>query len=268
MKHLHRWHRATATGIGAVLVVGSLGSVAAASPTPAPIALVAESDLALDDPATDTGSSTLAETRLEQRDLSADSADDDSTDSTDSLDSADDDSDDSDDSADSTDSLDSDDSDDSADSTDSLDSADDDSIDSTDSVDSIDSDDSIDSTDDGVPAGPFPDVAGDSVHAASIARLAELQITTGDLDGSFGPAELVTRGQFASMLARALRLDPVDGQRFADVRPDNVHAANINAVAAAGITTGVTDTTFEPDQLIRRDQLASMLIRGLESETS
>ena len=219
MKHLNHWRRTTATGIGAVLVVGSLGSVAAASPMPAPIALVAESDLQVTERSADTS---IAALRDEPAARSG------SVGASDSIDS----------------------------------------IDSTDDNDTPDPDDSSDSTDDDDTAGPFPDVPGNSVHAANIARLAELAITTGDLDGNFGPTDLVTRGQFASMLARALSLDPVDGQRFTDVRPDNVHAANINAVAAAGITTGVTDTTFEPDQFIRRDQLASMLIRGLEPETS
>ena len=52
----------------------------------------------------------------------------------------------------------------------------------------------------------FADVPPDHVHAAGIAAILEAGITTGRVDGTFGPGEGVTRGQMATFLARALDL--------------------------------------------------------------
>ena len=113
---------------------------------------------------------------------------------------------------------------------------------------------------------PFDDVDPDDVHAPNISQMEQREITEGDAEGNYVPDGLVTRAQFATFLVRALGLEPVDGQQFDDVDPDSVHAGNINAAAQAGITAGVTETTFEPDRSISRAQIASLLARafGLE----
>jgi hypothetical protein len=48
----------------------------------------------------------------------------------------------------------------------------------------------------------FPDT--DGVHGASIDKLAAIGVVTGRADGSYGPAEPVTRAQMATFIARAL----------------------------------------------------------------
>ena len=111
---------------------------------------------------------------------------------------------------------------------------------------------------------PFPDVDPDSVHAPNIQELANRGITTGDADGNFNPSGNVTRAQFATFLVRALDIDEVSDGPFTDVDPSNVHAPNINAAAEAGITTGVTETTFDPNGHIIRAQVASLLARAFE----
>jgi glucose/arabinose dehydrogenase len=50
---------------------------------------------------------------------------------------------------------------------------------------------------------PFPDTDG-SVHEDNIARLSEVGVIVGYDDGTFRPGEAVTRGQLATMLARAM----------------------------------------------------------------
>jgi hypothetical protein len=73
----------------------------------------------------------------------------------------------------------------------------------------------------------------------------------------------VTRAQLASMLAKGFELRPVQsGHPFTDVR-GSVHEPAIAAVAAAGITTGRTATTFAPHDHVRRDQVASFMDRAL-----
>ena len=113
---------------------------------------------------------------------------------------------------------------------------------------------------------PFDDVDPDSVHADNITQLAARGITSGDADGNYNPSGTITRAQFATFLARAFGLEEVSGSHFTDVDPNSVHAGNIYAVAEAGITTGVTSTTFEPNGTLPRAQMASLLARAFDLE--
>jgi S-layer homology domain len=108
----------------------------------------------------------------------------------------------------------------------------------------------------------FPD--DDGTHEDNINRLAEAGITEGLDDGTYDPEGLVTRAQMGSFLARAMGLDPVPGDVFDDV--SGVHEGNINAIADAGVTLGCNEsgTLFCPDDLVRRDQMASFLGRALD----
>ena len=86
----------------------------------------------------------------------------------------------------------------------------------------------------------FADVDAEAWWAPHVERLAQLKVTLGckTSPARFCPDNAVTRAQMASFLARAFELDagrPDAG--FADVG-DSVHRANINAIAAAGITVG------------------------------
>ena len=109
----------------------------------------------------------------------------------------------------------------------------------------------------------FRDDAG-SVHEDNINRIAYAEITLGVSPGIFDPGGLVTRAQMASFLARALGLDPIDGNRFTDV--DGTHAGNIYAIAEEGITLGcnAAGTRYCPNDPVRRDQMASFLARALD----
>jgi len=110
----------------------------------------------------------------------------------------------------------------------------------------------------------FSDVGDDDAHAGGIAWVAAAEITTGFPDGTFGPGELVTRGQMATFLVRASDdLEPsTTPPDFLDVDPDNVHASSIAAVAEAGITTGFQDGTFGPHLPVTRGQMATFLVRA------
>jgi putative CocE/NonD family hydrolase len=109
---------------------------------------------------------------------------------------------------------------------------------------------------------PFPDVGVDSVHLDAIVRLADLGILLGRQDGTYGPFEPVTRGQIASIIARALELEPSDEQVFDDVPPGVTHAGAINALAKAGIVFGRDDGTYDRFASLTRGQLSSILARA------
>jgi hypothetical protein len=109
---------------------------------------------------------------------------------------------------------------------------------------------------------PFSDVTDGAAHAGAITALAEAGIALGDRDGTYRPGERVTRGQLASLLSRAYGLEATRPAPFSDVPPQHAHAAGIAAAAASGITTGYPDGTFRPAERIRRDQVASFVIRA------
>jgi hypothetical protein len=97
--------------------------------------------------------------------------------------------------------------------------------------------------------------------------LAERGITRGCASDRYCPGIMVTREQLATFLARALDLPPSPLDYFGD---DNgsPHEPDINALAAAGITSGCGPGQFCPSQLLSRQQLASMLVEALDLPSS
>ena len=115
------------------------------------------------------------------------------------------------------------------------------------------------------PAG-FADVDPDGVHAAGIEALHAAGITVGCARQplQYCPNRALTRAQMASFLKRALGLEtPPQPAGFADVDPDGVHAASIEALLAAGITRGCGDgTNYCPNRPVTRAQMAAFLHRA------
>ncbi len=91
----------------------------------------------------------------------------------------------------------------------------------------------------------FEDVDAGQWWAPYVERLAELGVTRGCATepDRFCPNSPVTRGQMATFLARALRLEPVDVVGFIDVA-GNRRRENIGAAAAAGIVQGCPTGSF------------------------
>jgi hypothetical protein len=86
---------------------------------------------------------------------------------------------------------------------------------------------------------------------------------TGYEDGSFKPDSDITRAEFATVLVRALKLEPQSGKIFADT--SNHWAKDFIATAAwSGIIQGYDDATFGPDDLITREQMAVMIYRAAQ----
>lgn len=117
---------------------------------------------------------------------------------------------------------------------------------------------------------PFSDRASISAaHRSSIDCTYGLDIVRGFANNTYGYELRVRRDQMASFIARTLRtagveLPEASGQAFGDVPADSVHAPNIAVMAEAGITLGTTATTFSPNLLVSRGQMASFLIRAAE----
>jgi hypothetical protein len=121
---------------------------------------------------------------------------------------------------------------------------------------------------DGTGSG-FPDVPAESVHADTVRCGDELGLFRGKTSGEFDPAGSLTRGQAAAVLDRlATALGrPIDGDRrtFADVGGPYVHRDAIERLAGAGVIAGFEDGRFRPQDPVGRDQLASLVVRFVES---
>ncbi|EMR07937.1 Endo-1,4-beta-xylanase A precursor [Bhargavaea cecembensis DSE10] len=86
----------------------------------------------------------------------------------------------------------------------------------------------------------------------------------GDGNG-YHPNKIITRGQFAVLLARVLELEPSSGGiTFTDVDNRSGYLAEILAAAHAGIITGYGDGTFRPSEQINRQHMAVMMKRALD----
>ncbi|SEJ63048.1 S-layer homology domain-containing protein [Bhargavaea ginsengi] len=89
-------------------------------------------------------------------------------------------------------------------------------------------------------------------------------ILKGDANG-YHPNDVITRGQFAVLLARALELEPSSGGiAFTDVDNRSGYLAELLAAADAGIITGYPDGTFRPSVQIKRQHMAVMMKRTLD----
>lgn len=118
------------------------------------------------------------------------------------------------------------------------------------------------------PGGSFVD-DNDSVHEGAIEAIAAVGITVGcnpPANDRYCPGRTVTRAEMASFLTRALNLGEASVEPFADTS-GSVHEASINAIAAAGITTGCNppdNSNYCPGRQITRGEMASMVARAFD----
>jgi hypothetical protein len=114
----------------------------------------------------------------------------------------------------------------------------------------------------GVAPNAFTDDNG-NIHEANINRVAAAGITSGCGQNLYCPSANVARDQMASFLARAVGLSGVAPNAFTDDN-GNLHEANINRVAAAGITSGCAPNLYCPSALVTRGQMAAFLRRAFD----
>lgn len=112
-------------------------------------------------------------------------------------------------------------------------------------------------------AVPFPDVSG--THREAVLQLAEDGVVNGCGGGLFCPARGLTRGQMASLLARALDLEESSSeQRFPDVPVHHPHREGIHALVEEGVVSGYPDGTYRPEVDVHRDQMATFVANALD----
>lgn len=115
-----------------------------------------------------------------------------------------------------------------------------------------------------VPTLPFDDIAGSS-FVEDILWAYENGVTTGCSSSPplFCPNSSVKRDQMATFLDRVLDLPETDEDFFTD-DDGNFHEDAINRLAAAGITGGCGTGKYCPSSNVKRDQMASFLVRAFD----
>ena len=112
----------------------------------------------------------------------------------------------------------------------------------------------------------FSDVSADSYYAKAVAWAVENGITTGTGDGKFSPDATCTRAQSVTFLFRAIGKLVDNKAEFSDVLTDSYYA---NAVAWAvenGVTNGIGDGLFGPDNSCTRAQIVTFLFRAYQGK--
>ena len=114
------------------------------------------------------------------------------------------------------------------------------------------------------PSGlPFTDVAADRWSYAYIKKMYDAGAVSGTSATTFSPDANVTRAQFVTMLAGLAKADvsKYPATPFRDVPESAWYAPYVNWALANGIVSGTSATTFSPDAVITRQDLAVMLYR-------
>ena len=112
----------------------------------------------------------------------------------------------------------------------------------------------------------FADVSMDAYYAKAVAWAVENGITTGTGDGKFSPDATCTRAQSVTFLFRAIGKLVDSKAEFSDVLTDSYYA---NAVAWAvenGVTNGIGNGLFGPDNSCTRAQIVTFLYRTYQGK--
>lgn len=98
-------------------------------------------------------------------------------------------------------------------------------------------------------------------------------IINGDGEGRANPNANITRAEATAMIMRFLGLEETENKNagFTDVKETDWHAGVIAAAKNCGLIKGDSPETFNPDRLVSREELVTMVARatwiaGLENE--
>lgn len=122
------------------------------------------------------------------------------------------------------------------------------------------------------PGKTFTDIENHASRAA-IEALASRGIINGKSENEFVPNATMTRAEFAAIIVRGLGIPEKNGDIFDDVSKGDWYFGYVNTAYAYGIIKGVSDTKFNPNGTITREEAAVMTVRaaklcGLDTELS
>lgn len=92
-------------------------------------------------------------------------------------------------------------------------------------------------------------------------------LMSGTSEGWFEPLRGITRAEFTAVVCRTLGLetDKDYTQKFSDVKPTDWYYSYVMAAQAAGYISGKSDTIFDPNAYITREEIAVLVARIVKS---
>jgi parallel beta-helix repeat protein len=114
----------------------------------------------------------------------------------------------------------------------------------------------------------FTDISG---HWAEpfIRGLASMNLTHGFADGSYRPDKLMTRAEYAALVAVAFNPAPKRPPfNFTDISPDFWADEALQIASRGGFISGFNDRTFRPAENVQRIQVILSLVNGLTLPTA
>lgn len=125
-----------------------------------------------------------------------------------------------------------------------------------------------------LPGRTFDDITGVHAHKnqPAIEALASRGIINGKTENRFEPEVTMTRAEFATIVVQSLGLKPIANDKFTDVLSSDWYAPYVGTAGSYGIVNGTSETTFNPNGTISRQEAAAMVARaaklcGMETET-
>ncbi len=118
----------------------------------------------------------------------------------------------------------------------------------------------------------FSDIA-ENPSKKAIEELAAREIINGKAENLFVPDAQMTRAEFAAIVVRSLGLSEETEMSFDDVLPTDWFYDSVRTAYAYKIITGVSETRFNPQGVISKEEAATMVARasklcGMKNEYS
>ena len=107
----------------------------------------------------------------------------------------------------------------------------------------------------------FSDVEKSDFFYEPVGHAYQNQYMNGTGATKFSPEKAITRGQFVTALHRLSGEEAQGSHTFTDVEEGSYYEDAVIWANANGIVTGVSDTAFDPDASITREQMAAILYR-------
>ena len=111
-------------------------------------------------------------------------------------------------------------------------------------------------------ANKFSDVHDGTWYQNYINFAVEKNYISGDENGLCRPEDMISRAEFASIIARYINIEPLGGEdKFTDIARLDWCKKYINALAEKGIVTGYENDEFLPDNKLTRSEAVAIINR-------
>lgn len=113
---------------------------------------------------------------------------------------------------------------------------------------------------------PFTDVSKDAYYYDAVLWASENGITTGTGETTFSPNQVISRAEAVTFLWRAAGKPIAESSLFADVESTKYYAEAVRWAVTSGITNGMSDSTFAPNDICTRAHIVTFLYRTHRSK--